>query len=187
MLNPATAFLNTIHPLSPGLLEYIELHIKSRNIPKKSILLKAGQTAENIYFIEKGILRSFNKKKDKEICNWFMGEGDLIIAVNSFYQQVPSEEFIESLEPCVLHSLSFKQLQHIYFNFPEFNFIGRQLTEHYYLLSEKRNVSMRFNNASERYAFLKKTSPSFFHRVPAKYIASYLGISAETMSRIKKK
>ena len=65
MLNPAISFINQLFPLSPGLIEYIERHIKTKNLPKNSLILQAGQIAENVYFIEQGFLRFFYKKLDK--------------------------------------------------------------------------------------------------------------------------
>lgn len=114
-----------------------------------------------------------------------MKEGDVMISVRSFYKRIQSEEYIEVLENSELHYLNFIDLQHIYYNFPEFNLIGRILTERYYILSEERNYNLRFNTAQERFEILKKNNPEIINRVPAKYIASYLGITEETLSRIR--
>ncbi|MDO8998077.1 MAG: cyclic nucleotide-binding domain-containing protein [Sediminibacterium sp.] len=185
MPNPAVAYLTQIAQLSPGLIDFIESRIKTKHYPKKTLVQKAGQISENIYFVESGILRCFYKKDDREISNWFMSEGDVIISVKSFYQRIPSLEYIEALENSELHYLNYTDLQHIYYNFPEFNLIGRILTEQYYILSEERNYTMRFNTAAERFKILKKSYPKIVNRVQAKYIASYLGITEETLSRIK--
>ena len=114
-----------------------------------------------------------------------MSEGDVIISVKSFYHRTPTQEYIEAIEESTLHYLSYTDLQHIYYNFPEFNLIGRILTERYYVLSEERNYNLRFNSAQERFEILKKNYPEIIKRVPAKYIASYLGITEETLSRIR--
>lgn len=185
MTNPATIYLNSLIKLSPGLIEFIDNKIKTKIYPKKSLIQKAGQVSENIYFIESGLIRCFYKKGNREISNWFMKEGDVMISVRSFYKRIPSEEYIEVLENSELHYLNFIDLQHIYYNFPEFNLIGRILTERYYILSEERNFNLRFNTAQERFEILKKNNPEIINRVPAKYIASYLGITEETLSRIR--
>lgn len=185
MNNPATLYLNTITRLSPGLVDFIDSKLKTKFYPKKTFIQKAGQISDYIYFIEKGIARCFYRKEDREISNWFMSEGDVIISVKSFYHRTPTQEYIEAIEESTLHYLSYTDLQHIYYNFPEFNLIGRILTERYYVLSEERNYNLRFNSAQERFEILKKNYPEIIKRVPAKYIASYLGITEETLSRIR--
>jgi len=114
-----------------------------------------------------------------------MKEGDLIISVESYFNQQPTYENIQAIEDSELFSISHDELNVIYYKFPEFNFIARVLTEKYYTLSEQRLFSLRMQRASERYAHLMKNFPEIIQRVPSTYIASYLGITLETLSRIK--
>lgn len=116
-----------------------------------------------------------------------MKEGDLIISVESFFQQKPSYESIQALEECTLISITYDELQYIYKTYPELNFIARVLTEKYYALSEQRLYSMRMQRAHERYKFLMDNFSELIKRVPSKYLSSYLSISEETLSRIKSK
>jgi CRP-like cAMP-binding protein len=185
-MNPTITYLQSLCPLSPNLIDFLSEKLRSSNLPKKATILKAGQISDRIYFIEEGSVRCFYKKDDKEVHTWFMSKGDVIISVKSFYTQTPSYEYIETLDACTLHYLSYKDLQHIYFTFPEFNFIGRVLTEQYYLKSEERLFAIRNHNSHERYLILKETNPNLIDKIPAKYIASYLGITEETLSRIKR-
>jgi CRP-like cAMP-binding protein len=114
-----------------------------------------------------------------------MREGDVIISVESFFRQSTSYESIQSLEDCELYYISYIELQEIYRNFPEFNFVGRALTEKYFCLSEQKLYSIRMMRASERYEYLLQQFPELAMRVPAKYLASYLGITPEMFSKIK--
>ena len=116
-----------------------------------------------------------------------MKEGDVIISVESFYRQVKSYESIQALEDCIVWYISFEELKSIYRAFPEFNFVGRVLTEKYYCLSEQRLYSMRMMRSNERYRYLMDHNPELILRVPAKYIASYLGLSEAHLSVIKSK
>ncbi len=177
--------LNQIHPLPKELLKLLELNLETLVFPKKSFLLKQGQVCKNICFIEKGLARCFYVKEDREVSSWFMKEGDLIISVESFFKQRPSYENIQALEECVVFSFDYNTLQALYLQFPEFNFIGRVLTEKYYALSEQRLYSLRMQRAAERYAHLMDHFPEIIQRVPSTFIASYLGITLETLSRIK--
>ena len=114
-----------------------------------------------------------------------MKEGDVAISIESFFLQKSSYESIQALEDTVLHYVSYKDLQTMYEEFPEFNFIGRVLTEKYYTMSEQRLFAIRMQRATERYNYLMQNLPEIIKRVPAVYIASYLGITIEYLSRIK--
>ncbi|HEV3251087.1 MAG TPA: Crp/Fnr family transcriptional regulator [Puia sp.] len=180
-------FLNSIHPLSDGLRNYLAQTIQAKTIKKRDYLLKAGRVCDQIYFIEKGLLRCFYLKNLSEVCSWFMKEGDVAISIESFFLQKPSYESIQAVEETALHYISYKDLQYIYNQFPEFNFIGRVLTEKYYSQSEQRLYAIRMQRADERYGYLMQNLPELIKRVPSSYIASYLGITLETLSRIKSK
>ena len=116
-----------------------------------------------------------------------MKESDFIISIVSFYTRQPAQEYIELLEDGLLWSLSFDQLQRLYQQYPEFNTVGRLLTEQYYILSEQRTINLRMQSAGERYQQLLADFPAIFQRVPLKYIASHLGLSPETVSRLRAK
>lgn len=185
-MQPLLQLLKTVHPISSALEKHLEKVLIHKHFKKDQYLLKAGTVCSHIYFIETGIVRSFYEHRDEEINSWFFSEGDVIISVQSFYTREPGTEYLQALEPTETWYVSYDELQFIYHNFPEFNFIGRVLTEKYYALSEQRLVAMRKQTATERYQHLLKSNPNLVQRVSAKYLASYLGISAETLSRIKR-
>jgi CRP-like cAMP-binding protein len=178
-------YLNNIHPLSESLQEHLFAILKTKKISKKNSLLKIGQVCNNIYFVEKGLLRCYYIKEDKEVCSWFMKEGDVIISVESFFKQTQSYEAIQALEDSTVHYISYNELQFIYKKFPEFNFIGRVLTESYYMMSEQRLFSLRMQKSTKKYFYLQQHFPELLLRLPSRYIASYLGITEETLSRIR--
>ena len=178
-------FLNGIHPLSDGLQNYLFEILKTKELKKKDFLLKAGHVCRNVCFIEKGLLRCFYTKADAEVSSWFMKEGDVIISIESFYQQKESYESIQAIEDSIVYFISYTELNYIYKTFPEFNFIGRVLTEKYYTLWAEQLYALRMQQATERYKWLMDHHPELILRVPAKYIASYLGIDETTLSKIK--
>jgi CRP-like cAMP-binding protein len=114
-----------------------------------------------------------------------MKEGDVIISIESFFLQKPGYEYIQALEECEVYYIEYDELQQFYRDFPEFNATGRILTEKYYCQSEQRLYSMRMQRAPERYAYLQEHQPELLQRVASKYIASYLGLTEVTFSRIK--
>jgi len=178
-------YLSSIHPLSDNLLKYLATNLKTKNLHKKDFLLKKGHISRDICFINKGLLRCFYLIDDKEVCSWFMKEGDVIISVESFFRQTESYESIQALDDCILHYITYDELQFIYRNFSEFNIVGRVVTERYYTLSEQRLYAIRMQRASDRYAYLMQNHSDLILRVPSKHLASYLGITEVTLSNIK--
>ncbi len=179
--------LSSIHPLSAALQQHLSTALKTVTIERKNFLLQEGEICKSICFIEKGLVRCFYNRHSKEVSSWFMREGDLIISVESFFQQKPSYESIQALENCTLLCIQYDELQYMYKTFYEMNFIARVLTEKYYTLSEQRLYSLRMQRAPERYKFLIENFSELIKRVPSKYLSSYLSISEETLSRIKSK
>jgi CRP-like cAMP-binding protein len=171
--------------MSEELKHYLLMNLDTKEVKKKEILLRAGRICQHIYFIEKGLLRCYYMQGQHEVCSWFMKEGDVIASVESFFDQKESYESIQAVEDSVVHYISFQQLQYVYQTFIEFNYVGRELVQKYYKLSEQRLYSLRMQQAGERYQWLLNHHPELVLRVPAKFIASYLGIDETTLSKIK--
>lgn len=178
-------FLHAVYPMSKELEEHLRSILKYKTIRKREFLLKPGRICENVYFIENGLFRCFYIKEDGEVCNWFMREGDVMFAVKSFYSQTPSYEAIQALEDCDVYYITYRELQHIYRHFIEFNVHRGMLTEKYYLLSEDRSFSMRYNRSFDRYKFFKENYSDLISRLSSKDIASYIGVSRATMTRLR--
>lgn len=180
--------LGFIAPLSSELQRSLSHYVKEEYYPKKQLLLKEGQVAKKIFFIKKGFARAFYYTRDaKECTSWFMGQADVMISVYSFFTQQPAAESIELLEDSIIQSITWSQLQSIYADFKEFNYIGRIITEKYYIKSEERAILLRTLTAKERYELLLHSHPNIFQKASLGQIASYLGISQETMSRVRGK
>jgi len=180
-------YLDSIHPLSGELREHLYAVLQVTDLKKKERLLRPGQVCSSIYFVEKGLFRCSYIEHFKEVCVWFMKENDVIVSVSSFFRQKPSYQSIHAMEDGRVYSITYEELQEIYRIYPEFNFIGRVLAEKYYDLSEERFYLQRMRRAGDRYAAFCKRYSETIDRIPATYIASYLGITLETLIRIKKK
>lgn len=184
-MNEILQLLLSIRALSPQLIEYLSKHLKCRQLAKKDYLLKAGHVSRSVCFISKGLLRAFYMKGDKDVTSWFMKEGDVTVSIESFYDQMESYEFIQALEDCTLYYIDYKELEYIYQEFDEFNFVGRILTIKYHKLWVQQLRSLRMQSACDRYDWLLQNNPDLLIRVPAKYLASYLDITDVTLSTMK--
>lgn len=180
------AVFNSVYPMSTELKEDIISQSEILRVKKKTVLLKAGETSNTIYFMVSGAARVYYMDKDdEEATSWFIFNNELLISVYSFFTGKPGFEFLETLEDCVLIALQREKLDALYAKHLEFNFIGRKLTESYYIRNEKQANDLRMLSAKERYQKLMATNPQLINRVALGYIASYLGISQETLSRIR--
>ncbi|OCX52785.1 hypothetical protein BEL04_00150 [Mucilaginibacter sp. PPCGB 2223] len=178
--------LSMIAPLGLALRNDLNALVRTDQLPKKHLLLKQGQTARRIYFIKQGFARAFYHDLDgKEHTLWFMGTGDVMISVYSFFTQQPASENIELLEDSVLQSITAQELQDVYTDYSTFNFHGRKLTELYYIKAEERAIMLHCKKPIDRYKLLLKTHPNILQQASLKQIASYLGIELETLSRLR--
>jgi CRP-like cAMP-binding protein len=174
-----------LHPaLSDELLSEIRERSEVMRFKKKSVILDYEQTCRHCFFAARGLVRALYLRKGVEQTCWFMGEGDIVIAVESFYAQMPSKERLVALEDTDCIALSWDELQLIYSKHVEFNIIGRQLTERYYRQAIERTKWVSLS-AKERYILLFREYPKFLNRVPDAALASYLGIDKSTLSRIR--
>jgi len=114
-----------------------------------------------------------------------MKEMDVIASVESFFDQKPSYENIQALEECTLHYISYQELSHVYKTYLEFNYIGRELVQKYYKLSEKRLLSLRDTVGTERMEFLLTHHRDLINRVDDQYLASYLDLTKEYFCALK--
>jgi CRP-like cAMP-binding protein len=184
------SFLNQIAssegwPLSTGCLEHLRKIIKTRTVKEEEYLLKAGQVCTNIYFIRKGLLKCFYIVHHREVSDWFFGEMETVVSIDSFYDQVPSKDFIQALEDSELFYIAFADLNYMYSTFVEFNVVGRALTNKYLRIWHRQARNIRMLTAEERYHFLLETQPELINRVPVQDLASYLDMSRETLSRMR--
>lgn len=171
--------------LSPEIQESLTSKTKLRYLKKKEILLEPNKQIHSLFYVNRGLLRGFFYQKRKDITTWFSLEGEITTSITSLITGKPSLEGIEALEDCELGEISYNDLNDLYDTFPEFNRLGRMLMELYYIELEERAVHFQFKTAKERYTYFISKYSHAFHRIPLTHIASYLGITKETLSRIR--
>lgn len=185
--SPMIALANSLFPLSEGANQFLLKNTYARSIKKGRLLLKAGEVCTNMYFVRKGVLRGFVKDGERDITTWISADGELVSAISSFILQMPTNENIHAIEDCELILLSHSDLEIMYVKFPAFNTTVRKLTEIYYMHAEHRAYIARLKNADQKYQLFLKQYGHLSNRVPVKYIASFLGITLETLSRLRGK
>jgi CRP-like cAMP-binding protein len=154
-------------------------------LAKNDYLLREGQVCRHLYFLESGALRGFYNLEGKEITYWFGFENDYVTSFYSFTTGLPAVENIQLLEGCVLWAISKQTVTELFNQFNEIERLVRIAYEKYYIRLEERFVNAQFKTARELYENLLLQTPHILERVPLGYVAAYLGISQETLSRIR--
>ena len=183
-------FLNAISspagkPLSTELRDFLPTIVKRTTLKKGEYLLVPGQVCENLYFIQKGLLKCFYILRGKAVSDWFFGETETVVSIDSFYNQVPGDDFIEALEDCALYYISFQEYQDLCVTYFEFCLIAKILTTKYLQLWFRQVRNIRMLTAEERYLYLLKNQPDLIKRVQIQDLASFLDMSRETLSRMR--
>lgn len=178
--------LDQIYTLPKSSANMLKNYVSVLNCPKGHLLIKEGCVERKLYFIKKGIVRAYSESEKGEITFWFGEEGETAISMNGYVQNERGYENIQLLEDCEFYELDIKDLNHLYESDIHIANWGRKFAETEILKMEYRIISRELLEASERYKVLLNNSPNLIRRVPLKYIASYLGITQVSLSRIRK-
>ncbi len=179
--------IQSILELPPELVEFFYAKLTIRQVDRRQLLLREGQVCDHIFYVKKGLLRSFADSGDREVTNWFMKEGDIFTVPFSFYQRLPSFEKVQAIEESEVVCLYYADIQTIYKKFPFFNLAGRLVTEQYIAALSRYNYISRIKPSEQRYQQFGQDFPHLVGRVPDKDVASFLGMSDAYLSRLKNK
>jgi CRP-like cAMP-binding protein len=186
-LQQLLAYIQTHYAVSAIATQTLQQCLKKIVLRKNQLLLNEGQICKHLYFLEKGCVRGFYNVDGKDITQWFGFENDFVTSFRSFITQTPSAEYIHVVEDAVLWALDKEQLNNLLKNFTEIEKLVRIIYEQYYIRLEERYANAHFKTATELYENLLQNEPHILQQMPLGYIASYLGISQETLSRIRAK
>jgi CRP-like cAMP-binding protein len=182
---PLINVLNHFYPLSEPIVDYLNKHVIPVKAPKGEALVEAGSVCEHVYFIIKGAIRGYIVDNGKDITTWISAENELVTSIYSLDTDDPAPENIETLEDCELLVMTTDALKQLYLVHKDFNIIGRKLLQKYYRDAESRAFIIRVSRAEDKYERFLQLYSHLANRVLLKYIASFLGITLETLSRIR--
>ena len=185
MTENLVAHIKKFIPVSLELEGRLEQISKPEILEKGKFLHKPHRVCEQTYYINLGLLRVFYKKDDKEITDTFSSEGEWITSIQSFMKNIPDNFYIQTLEKSELVSINMLQLEKCFTDFPEMERFGRILMSRYFVEQSERIISLQFHTAKERYDFFVKTGKDKIQRVPLGMLASHLGMTRETLSRVR--
>lgn len=185
-----TAFekkLNEFVPLPQEVSDKVMSYTKVKTFSRKELLLEPGQVCDYVYFVEKGLARTYYVKNGKEFTTDIYIDDEFLGEFLSYFSRAPSQQYLELIEDSELSYIHFEDLQKLYDEFPIMERVGRLVAEYHYVLLSEHTYRLKFGSTRERYEELFNRKVEVIRRAPIGVIASYLGMSIENLSRIRRK
>lgn len=159
----------------------------AKTLRRHEFLLQAGKVSDDYLFLDHGCLRAFAyDTQGSDITTGFYTSGQVVFEVSSFFTRTPAQEYIQALTDCTGWCLNFEQMNGLFHARPEFREFGRALLVRGFAALKTRMLATITEPAAARYDHLLRANPELFQHTPLKYVASYLGVTDTSLSRIRK-
>lgn len=179
--------LSAYGPLSAETTAALAGVLRKTEVSRGSLLVRPGSVCRHIYFVSRGLTRTFYVEDGRDITDWFSPEGTFACSILSFLSGEPDRRGIEALEDSLLFSLYREDLEALYAHYWEVERLGRLLVSDGLIMLQRRFDELHFTPALQRYRKMLDRAPTLVQRVPLGMLASYLGITPETLSRIRRR
>ncbi len=180
-------YLNGIIPLIAGLKAYLATNIKSVVFEKGELICREGELCNHLYVIKKGLVRGFFLDDEMDITTWISYDNEIFTSITGYFRNQKALENIQALEETHCVYLKYEDMNYCFKHFPEMKDLNRIMMEEYYFHAENRAYMARIPNAVNRWNYFASKIPSEIrNRIPKKYLASFLAMRPETLSRILK-
>jgi CRP-like cAMP-binding protein len=186
-LKPLIDLLERMHPISEAIGQQIIAHTEQISVRSGQVLLASGEPNKYLYFIVKGAIRGHFCNQKKDITTWISTEGALATSITAISGGSLTLECMQAIEDADLLRVPIQSVEQLYDQDIEFNIFGRKVFQAYYSDAERRAYVVRLSSAEEKYLFFLEHYAHLANRIQLKYIASFLGITMETLSRVRRK
>jgi len=166
-------------------LDLLESILVPMKYAKNEMILREGETCTNIYWVVKGLVRQFYYKNGKELTEYMATENSIVMCIESLFLEQPTHLQIKAIEPSVLIAIPKTDLEAVAMKSVNIQILYRKILEESLILSQIHADMLRFESAQDRYQKLIKRQPQLVLRAPLVYIASYLQMTPETLSRVR--
>lgn len=166
-------------------LDILENILVPMKFAKGQMILSEGEICKHIYYIEKGLVRQFYFKKGKEVTEHMAVEGNIVMCIGSLFKEEPTSLQVEALEPVLIYALPKARLEEVALHNVNIQILYRKILEESLILSQIHADLLRFETAQDRYRKMCKLATQVTLRAPLVYIASYLQMTPETLSRVR--
>ncbi|MCZ4244022.1 Crp/Fnr family transcriptional regulator [Pedobacter punctiformis] len=185
--SPLISIFKRYHELNEEIEKRINLYTFPINYKKNKFLISPLDRNEYLFLIIKGVVRGFIRDGKTEITTWIAKEDEVVGTIRNLWLGNESLEYLQALEDVELIAIPHSLSDDLYENFAEANIVGRKMMELYYRAAEERAYLCRISSAEKRYRRFLISYPGLINRVSLKYIASFLAIRLETLSRVRAK
>lgn len=182
---PFATLLQAHYPLPEASLARLQHAATLVELPKGTRLFTDDRVGDDIYFVQRGLARAYVRQDTQEVTFWFGGEGTVLFSIRGYLARQVSYEIIELLEDSQLVRLPVRTLHGLYATDTHLANWGRVLVEREWLRTEQQLIARQFRSAVQRYADLVRQRPDLLQRVSLGHIASYLGVTQVTLSRVR--
>lgn len=166
-------------------LDTLESILVPMKFAKGEMILKEGEVCENIYYIEHGLVRQFYFKNGKQITEHLGEDRTIFMCIESLFREEPTKLQVEAIEPTTVYALPKRRLEQVALHNVNIQILYRKILEESLIISQVHADLVRFETAQDRYKKMCKLSPQVILRAPLVYIASYLQMTPETLSRVR--
>lgn len=180
-------YIEFLYPLSETDWNYFSSRLEACSFTKKQEILTQGKSEQYLYFMLKGIVRYYVPQPFHEVTFGFSFHHQFVTGYDSFLTGLPSAYSIQTLTPASFLRISKEQLQSVYDNTQGGTVIGRMMAEQQYLIKSNREMAFLTKSPEERYLALFTERPELIKHIPLKYLASYIGVTPQALSRIRKR
>jgi len=186
--SPLIRVYKSFHDLTPEIEFIINNHTFPVNFKKNKFISSPLHRDKYTYLLLNGVARGYMKDDDKEITTWIAKENEFVGNISNFWDEaLPSEEYVQAIEDVTAIAVPYSMSKQLYLNHQIANYVSRKMTQLHYLQACERALISRLHSAEKRYLRFVKSYPDLINRVPLKYIASFLCMRLETLSRIRSK
>lgn len=166
-------------------LDVLESILVPIKYSKGEMILSEGEVCENIYYVERGLIRQFYFKNGKQITEHLGEDHTIFMCIESLFREEPTKLQVEALEPSIVYALPKQRLEQVALHNVNIQILYRKILEESLIISQVHADLVRFETAQDRYKKMCKLSPQVILRAPLVYIASYLQMTPETLSRVR--
>ena len=166
-------------------LDILESILVPMKFARGENVVSEGEVCVAIYYVERGLLREYYYKNNKEVTEYLAVDGNVFMCIESLFQNEPSKLIVEALEPSGVYALPKDRVEEVALHNVNIQILYRKILEESLIISQRRADLLRFESAKDRYRKLCKLNPKVIMKAPLVYIASYLQMTPETLSRVR--
>ena len=181
----AREIIGSVYAMPEASLAALAGRTQEVRFPRGTRILREGRVERGVFFVKKGIVRAFVEEDGREVTFWLGAEGATVVSLRSYVRGEPGYETVECVEDCTLYALGREELEGLFREDVHIANWGRKFAEMEFLRAEEKFIPLLFTTAGERYEALLREQPELLRRVPLECLASYLGVTAQSLSRIR--